>query len=176
MVTRVIVVLLAALSVAGCGLFSNLNPISNVERQLGVPVTETGRVTVGRNQVIFFRFQKGNQCGTGHASTDGGAAWGAGPCNNPPLALPGSGAGTLPDGTLLVTVRGEVNNPTVVKVTITFADGSQLPAKLGGGMYFAAYIGPNGTRGLPVISSVQGFDKDGKVVEEVTPGGGKRGN
>jgi hypothetical protein len=169
----ILILALAGLILAGCGWFDTVDPLGSVRRDLGVPVTEAGRVTVGGQRVVFFWYQKGNECGTGHVSLDsGGAGWGGGACgNNAGISLPSAGTGSLPNGMMLVTIEGQLTTPSVDKVTITLADGTEVPAEVGGGMYFAAYVAPGGAQGLPEVVRVQGFDKDGKMVEEASAPG-----
>lgn len=169
-VQRIYLLAVLVTVLSGCGKLTITDSLLSVERDLGTGVTEGGRAILGDKRFIFYRYDQGGQCGIGFTMVgggNGGRGWRS--CGNPSLALPATQVLDLPDGTSIVVIYGQLNNPDVAKVTVSLEGGTDITATVGKGMYYVAYSAPG--RVKPLVSEVKGFNQVGQEIDQLNSSG-----
>lgn len=150
------------LLLAGCGLFHD--PLKDVQTRAGVPL-QTKTVTVPVGTLTFYKYVKGQQCGTGFVyqlhGVEGGGGGGEGPCfMQGPLGA--GGANSQAGKNSFVLLYGEINDSRITKVTVTLkGETNPLEAQMTDGWW---YIFRDGQGAVPDIAKVTGYDKNGAEV------------
>lgn len=170
-------VFVAAMTLAGCGLFDSADPIAAVtsaaSSQLGVTPTVHAAIATPGGTMVIYTAQKQGNCYLGEmfAEQRGGrwfassGGYGGGPCPGQSGAASeaysvSGGSGSTPDFQWSLA-SGEIYDPAIVRLEVEWDDGVSSPADITNGIYYAFRQGTTAQ-----VTSVKAYDSSDQLVPQ----------
>lgn len=170
-------IVLAAAMLTACGLVGSADPVSAVTASVrdweGTTPTVRATIPTGGGTLVLYSFQHGTNCYFGEMFAEqrmgrwhaGSGGHGGGPC--PGTAGAGQPAyssfsGTSSNGIFSYSIAsGEVFDPDIVRVDVTWDDGTVTAAVVTNGIYYSVREGIEAT-----VTSVEAYDSKDQIVPE----------
>lgn len=152
--------IIAAMLLTGCQVRVNqtMREIRSAIRR----TTVAAEVPTNAGLLTLYRYTALGRCGEGYSLQGGGGGVGEGDCDiTQPFTAGGGASGSAKPDEAIALLYGVVNDPRIDRMIVTMKDGQKLNATLAKGMWYVLFPGVDK---IPDFKSIEGFDKDGKVI------------